>query len=203
MSTAVPSQIGFGSLPLAPAPVRRFTVDEYHRMIETGVLTSNDRVQLIDGWIIEMPPIGPPHASVTSLAAQVIQSGLSSGCYVRSQLPITLRHSEPEPDIVVARGGIRDYAKRHPGPDEVALVAEVADSTLQFDRQQKLKIYAADGIAVYWIINVADRQVEVFSDPDTTKQEYRRREVIRDQGTVDLIIDGKKIAQLKVADLLP
>lgn len=188
------------------APVaRRFSVDEYHRMIESGILTSNDRVQLIDGWIIEMPPIGPEHITSNSLAGSAVQSRLPAGWIVRLQGPITLTNSEPEPDVVVVRGTLRDYAKRHPGSRDLALVIEVADSTLNFDRVQKAATYAAAGIPEYWIVNLVDRQLEVHREPQTTASgpEYRLREIIAASGTVHLTIAGQSVAQLAVADLLP
>jgi len=184
---------------------RRFSVDEYHRMIETGVLTENDRVQLIDGWIIEMPPIGPSHGTSTSLADDIIRQALPSGWYVRVQLPITLPTGEPEPDIVVARGQVRDYSKRHPGPNDIALVVEIADRTLRFDRQVKAKEYAAAQIAEYWIINLVDRQLEVHREIQATDSaaQYVSPQIVPESGSVDLNIDGKRIARLKVKDLFP
>ena len=195
-------------LPFASAYVpsaRRFSVDEYHRMIESAILTENDRVQLIDGWIVEMPPIGPEDSTSSSLAGATVQSCLPPGWIVRLQGPITLTNSEPEPDVVVVRGTLRDYSKRHPGSRDVALVIEVADSSLNFDRVQKIGEYAKAGIPEYWIVNLVDRQLEVHRDPQTTASgaEYRFREVVDAAGTVYLTIDGQQVAQLKVADLLP
>ena len=185
--------------------VCRFSVETYHRMIESGALTESDRVQLIDGLIIEMPPIGPQHFSSTMLVEAVIRRKLPVGWLVRPQGPITLEHSEPEPDIVVARGELRDYLQRHPGSGDVALVIEIADSTLDFDRQQKTKIYAEAAIPHYWILNLVDRQLEVHRDPQAaaTGADYRFREVINAGGTVNLVLDGRDVAQLKVSDLLP
>lgn len=185
--------------------LRRFSVDEYHRMIESGVLTEDDRVQLIDGWIIEMPPIGPMHGASTTLTDHVIQRLLPPGWHVRVQLPITLEDGEPEPDIVVTRGGPREYTRRHPGPKDVALVVEIADATLQLNRNEKARVYAAAQIAEYWILNLVDRQLEVHRDPQgaKAKAKYHVHEVVEAAGSIDLIIDGKRVAQLKVSELLP
>src|SRR2546430_1600560 len=101
MAIAEDTQVCFGSLPMAPAPVRRFTVEEYHRMIDSGILTKDDRVQLVDGWIIEMPPIGPGHFSATALVEATLRNCLPDGWIVRAQGPITLENSEPEPDVAV------------------------------------------------------------------------------------------------------
>lgn len=184
---------------------RRFSIDEYHRMIETGILTENERIQLIDGWIIEMPPIGPQHGTSSTLSDSAIRRVLPSGWFVRTQLPVTLARGEPEPDVVVARGDTRDYSHKHPSARDVALVVEVADSTLEFDRRQKVREYAAAGIPEYWIVNLVDRQLEVHRDPQSLASgpEYRVREVVDASGVVALTIEGRQVAQIKVADLLP
>jgi Uma2 family endonuclease len=207
-------QTSFGSLlPTVAVPVphagqpkvRRFSVDEYHRMVSSGVLTESDRVQLVNGAIIEMPPIGPEHSTSTSLAEAALLANLPSGWILRVQDPITLPTGEPEPDLVVARGAIRDYSKRHPGAQDVGLLVEVADATLNFDRVEKEAEYAAAGIVEYWIINLVDRQVEVHRHPQTaqTGAKYRSREVFEESATVDFELDGVQLAKLRVADLLP
>jgi Uma2 family endonuclease len=211
MSTQ-PATLGtlFGSSPIAvptsPVPTaRRFSVDEYHRMIQSGILTENDHVQLVAGWIVEMPPIGPGHCTSTALIGTAIDSALPAGWIVRHQDPITLPSGEPEPDVVVARGSVRDYSKRHPGPSDIALVVEVADATLHFDRVEKAKEYAAAGILEYWIVNLVDRQIEVHRHPQaaTTGPEYRFREVFPSSTTIRLEIEGSLIGDFQVAELLP
>jgi Uma2 family endonuclease len=207
-------QTSFGStLPSVVVPIartgqptaRRFSVDEYHRMVASGVLTASDRVQLVNGWIVEMPPIGPEHSTSTSLAEAALLAYLPSGWILRIQDPITLPTGEPEPDLVAARGAIRDYSKRHPGPGDIGLVVEVADATLSFDRAEKAAEYAAAGIVEYWIINVVDRQAEVHRHPQTaqTGSEYRSREVFDEATSVDFMLDGQQLAKIRVADLLP
>jgi Uma2 family endonuclease len=207
-------QTSFGStLPSLVVPIagtgrptaRRFSVDEYHRMVLSGVLTENDRVQLVNGWIIEMPPIGPEHSTSTSLAEAALRAHLPPGWILRIQDPITLPTGEPEPDLVVARGVIRDYSQRHPGPLDIGLVVEVADATLHFDRTEKAAEYAAAGIVEYWIINVVDRQAEVHRLPQTaqTGAEYRSREVFDEAAILDFMLDGRQLVKIRVADLLP
>jgi Uma2 family endonuclease len=183
-------------------PVRRFSVDEYHRMIETGILSENDHVELLDGWILEMSPIGPPHASCVRLLSTLLQEVLPTDWFVSIQSPITLENGEPEPDVTVVRGGIRDYRDHHPYGADVALVIEVADSSLQFDRLQKRTQYAAAGIPEYWIVNLIDRCLEVYRDP-ATDSDYQGRHVVDASGSVELQIAGKSVGQIAVADLLP
>lgn len=193
-ATIVPPAVGV-------RPLRRFTVDEYHRMIETGILGENDRVELVDGWIIEMSPIGPPHMICVQLVASALDHHLPAGWTVRSQGPITLPTSEPEPDVTVVRGGIRDYSKRHPGGADIGLVVEVADTSLQFDRFQKGPQYAAAGISEYWIVNLAQRCVEVYRGPAAGK--YPAPEVVRFDGTVEIVLAGEHVGKIAVADILP
>lgn len=154
-----------------------WTVDDYHRMVETGILTEGDRVELLEGQIIEMNPQLPPHAATTQRAFRYLDRLLETVAYVRMQLPITLRpKSEPEPDIAVVRIDPNEYGDRHPAPDEIFLVIEVADSTLLSDRQQKAPIYAKAGIADYWILDVNSKQVHVFREP--TQEGYQQETLL-------------------------
>lgn len=148
------------------AKVRLWTVDEYHRMIETGILAEGDRVELLEGQIVEMNPQLPPHAATTQRAFRYLDRLLDEVAYVRMQLPITLKpKSEPEPDIAVVRIDPNEYGNCHPTPADIFLIIEVADSTLLNDRQQKALIYAKAGILDYWILDVNARQVYVFREP--------------------------------------
>jgi Uma2 family endonuclease len=183
-------------------PVRRFSVDEYHRMIEAGILTENDRVELVDGWIVEMSPIGPPHTTCVSLIFAALQEILPAGWSVRTQSPITLMMGEPEPDVTVMRGGLRDYSDHHPTGGDVSLVVEVADTSLEFDRGQKKRLYAAAGIAEYWILNLIERKLELFRVPAATG-DYREHQVFGSDATIDVVIAGTIVGQFVVADLLP
>ncbi len=136
-------------------------------MIETGILTTDDRVELLEGQIIQMSPQQPPHAATTQRAANYISSLLVERAYIRMQLPITVSpNSEPEPDIAVVRIHPREYIDHHPAPDEIFLLVEVADSTLPRDRSLKARIYARAGIADYLILDVNNRQVYVLRQPE-------------------------------------
>jgi Uma2 family endonuclease len=174
-------------------------------MIETGILGEDDRVELLDGWIIEMSPIGPPHATCVGLIAAALQNILPSGWFLRLQDPITLATSEPEPDLAIVRGNLRDYSDRHPGGDDIGLMIEVADASLQFDRLQKRAQYAMAGIVQYWIVNLVDRCVELHRGPAPGDRgiDYRDRQVITADGTVELILDGQSVGSIAVADILP
>jgi Uma2 family endonuclease len=144
--------------------LRRWTRDEFHRLAALGVLGEDDRVQLVDGEIVEMAPPGPRHVAGVHLVAQVLRPIFADGFMVRIQSPVAAgAYSEPEPDVAVVPGGPRDYLDDHPAT--AVLVVEVSDSTLGFDRQRKGPVYAAAGIPEYWILNLQDRVVEVYRDP--------------------------------------
>jgi Uma2 family endonuclease len=151
---------------LANLPQRRWSVDEYHRMIAAGILTSSDRVELLEGHIIEMVPQEPPHASTTSSFGNDFVVLFASRAWVRQQLPITIApNSEPEPNIAVVRIDPNRYRNHHPIPEDVYLLIEVSDSTLNYDRDRKAKVYAKANISEYWVIDVNQRQLLVFREP--------------------------------------
>ena len=134
-------------------------------MIRDGVLGEDDPVELLEGVLVYQMPKKTPHTTGTLLSAKTVGSQLPEGWHYRSQEPITLDDGEPEPDGVVARGDIRDYLDRHPEPANLALAIEVADSSLERDRGVKLRSYARAGIQTYWILNLIDRVLEVYTDP--------------------------------------
>ncbi len=144
---------------------RRFTVEEYCAMAEAGILAEDERVELLDGEIFIMPPIGEPHEFGTDLFNRELSHRLYDRALVRVQNSIRLNdYGLPEPDIAVVRFR-NDYHRNRPTPADVLLVIEVADSSLRRDREMKLPHYAAAGIPEVWIANVPARQVEAFHDP--------------------------------------
>jgi Uma2 family endonuclease len=144
--------------------IRRWSLDEFHQMTDLGFFI-DERIELIDGEIIEMPPQKDVHAIVVSLVDKTFSKAVPDGFWVRSQLPLHLGDaSEPEPDLSIVTGNPRDYlGKGH--PKTAFLVVEVSDSTLQFDRTIKASLYAKAGIDEYWILNLIDRCVEVYRNP--------------------------------------
>jgi Uma2 family endonuclease len=147
-------------------PLKRWTTDEYHHLIRAGILTSDDQVELLDGQIIEMVPQDPPHASTTDEGSDYLKTLFAERAKVRTQLPVTLApDSEPEPDIAIVRIDPNRYRNRHPGPEDIFLVIEIADSTLSRDRNRKAKVYAKAGILEYWIVNLNQQQLIVLKNP--------------------------------------
>jgi Uma2 family endonuclease len=185
--------------PIAPTSLWRLSVQQYHQMREQGILTEVDTIELLDGLLVEKMPKNPPHRIATRLVRDVLENLNLSGWYVETQEPITLSNSEPEPDVAVIRGNTMDYSDRHPGADDVVLVIEVADSTLERDRTIKQKIYAKAGIANFWILNLVDRVLEVYVQPQD--ETYQSQRTIPSNAVVTLMIDQQYT--IAVADLLP
>ncbi len=149
-----------------PAPKRRFTVEEYHHLAEAGILRENDRVELIHGEIIQISPIGPKHAGNLDRIVRALTFLFGESAIVRPQNPVQLNdYSEPEPDISILKPRKDFYTTAHPRPDEVLLIIELSESTLEYDQEVKLPAYAASGIPEYWIIDLKKDIILVHSEP--------------------------------------
>jgi Uma2 family endonuclease len=134
-------------------------------MGEAGVFSPDDRVELIEGEIVEMSPIGEPHAASVDVMAEMLREALGRSVIIRVQNPIVLNdHSEPQPDISVLKRRDDFYRHAHPRTEDVLLVIEVSDSTLEYDRQIKVPLYARAGIPEVWIVNINEERVETFAD---------------------------------------
>lgn len=146
--------------------VHRFTVDEYQAMASAGLLADGPRVELIEGEIIEMAPIGPPHASSVDRLTMLFATAVGPRAIVRVQSSVVLRPmSQPEPDIALLAPRQDWYAEAHPEPADILLVIEVSDTSLAFDRRVKVPLYARYGIAECWIVDLAGRSVDVHRQP--------------------------------------
>jgi Uma2 family endonuclease len=180
-------------------------VDEYHQLIRTGILTEADRVELLEGWIVPKMPRNPPHDTSLKLTAQTIDPQTPAGWHARWQSAITLPESEPEPDGAIVQGDIRDFANRHPSPQDIGLLIEVADTSLDRDRNRKGPLYARANIPIYWIINPIDAQVAVYSEPTgpSAAPGYRQRQDFMPGSDVPLVLAGQVVGQVAVNDLLP
>uniref|UniRef100_UPI0025B3A476 Uma2 family endonuclease n=1 Tax=Trichocoleus desertorum TaxID=1481672 RepID=UPI0025B3A476 len=152
--------------PITAVTPKRFTLEEYHQLIELGFLTENDQIELIRGELMQMVAKGTAHTVCTTRLIQQLIVLLQGNAVVRSQEPILLLpNSEPEPDVVIARNRSDDYLSRHPQPVDILLVAEVSDSTLKYDQEVKLALYAESGIEYYWIFNLVVSCLEVYQQP--------------------------------------
>jgi Uma2 family endonuclease len=190
---------------MSAVQLRRWTRDEYDRMIDAGVLTENDRVELIEGEIVTVTPQKSPHATAVQLAAAALRRAFGEGVEVRQQLPLALGDdSEPEPDIAVVIGSTRDYRDAH--PTTALLILEVADSSLAFDRANKVRVYARAGIADYWLINLVDNVLEVrrFPAPSPDAPDQWGYAVVEQYRATDGVAPLERPqAPIAVADLLP
>jgi Uma2 family endonuclease len=194
MSTITPTP----STPLASPEVYRFTVDEYERM--AGVLDGS-RVELIDGYLVRKMPKKPPHIWAVMCLVETIPSLLPPGWTWRKEDPVRIpAFDEPEPDFAVLRGSAEAYRDRIPNASDVVLLVEVAETTLARDRGEKLTAYAKGGIAVYWIVNLVDRQVEVYTGPGSDG--YSSRVDFTAGQHVPVVIDGVEVGRIAVSDML-
>jgi len=178
---------------------RRFTVDEYHRMAQVGILGEDDRVELLDGEIVEMSPIGSRHAAAVTRLQRVLERLANDRAIVRVQQPVRLdSYSEPQPDVAVV--GPRDdfYAAAHPTPAEILLIVEVADTSLRYDRLRKVPDYARAGVSEVWLADLVTNRVERYREP--SGDAYADRETLgRDATLTSLLLPDIVI---RVADLL-
>jgi len=183
-----------------------WTRDEYYRMGEIGLFRDR-RVELIEGQVIEMSALGSPHVTAVTLATQTLRDAFGSGWVVRVQAPLNIRMgmgADPEPDIAVVEGDIRDYKDEH--PQTADLLVEIADSSVKYDRQRKGSLYARAWVEDYWIVNLKKRQLEVYRNPITDATapfgfKYRDKLIFKQGDSVSPL--AKPDASIAVADLLP
>jgi Uma2 family endonuclease len=173
-------------------------------MIATGILGPSDHVELLDGEIVHMTPKGPAHATAVGLVRQALQARLPASCHIRTEQPFALEdRTMPEPDVTVVQGGPRDYRDTH--PTTAWLIVEIADSGLARDREHKLGLYARAQVGAYWIVNIAERRLEVYQHPASsaaspTGWSYQHRTLLRPDEEVVAFPGAPPVA---VTDLLP
>ncbi len=172
------------------ATVKRFTIAEYHRLTEWGFFADDDKVELIRGEIITMAAKGTPHSVCETRLYRQLFKLVGDEATLRSQQPIIIGdNTEPEPDVTVVKNRPDDYLQRHPLPEDVLLLIEVADSSLKYDQEIKLELYAENQISDYWIINLVENCLECYNEPYQTsagKCGYRRKLIFLPNETVNL-----------------
>jgi Uma2 family endonuclease len=200
MATVIASQPVAATNTLSPY---RFSVEQYHRMIETGILKSGAKVHLLEGLVVNKMTIHPPHSFVVTRIDRVL-ARLLAEWVVRTQQPITTADSEPEPDVVIVPGPDELYANTHPTPPNIALVIEVSDTSLEQDRGIQKRIYAHAKIPVYWVVNIPEGQIEVYTRPRGGKEPtYRDRRDYPRGETIPLVLAGREVSSVPVLQLLP
>jgi Uma2 family endonuclease len=201
MSTITRAQPATTPGALTLTEVYRMTVNEYERMASAGAL-DDDRVELLDGYLVTKMGKNPPHCWATRELLDRLALLLPPDWTWRQEQPLRIpEYDEPEPDIAIVRGANSDYKARAPEPKDVTLLVEVADTTLSRDRGRKLSAYAAAGIPVYWIVNLVDRQVEVYSGPGPAGYQSRVDFTIGNQ--VPVVIGGQQRGLVAVDAILP
>lgn len=190
---------------MSTVQMKRWTREEYDRMIEAGIFAPGERVELLDGEILATSPQNSPHSTGIRLTEEALRIAFGAGYDVRVQMPVALdAYSEPEPDVSVVRGSPRDYRDAH--PSSPLLVIEVTGTTLAYNRDQKGSLYARAGLEDYWVLNLGRRHLEVSRDPVPSSQarygwSYRTvRYYTADESVTPLAAPQARIA---VADLLP
>lgn len=209
MSSVVIEEAARGELP----PLVPITVDQFHQMIRSGIVREGDPIELIDGLLVRkdrsrrgdnIMSHGPRHALLVSrLVRQFAPWSDTHRHHVQVQLPVVLTNiNAPEPDIAIVRDSEEDFATQHPGPNDVVLVIEVADSSLATDRSTKQRLYASAGIPDYWLVNLPDSQVEVFEQPDTVLGKYQRSTIVAAGEALNVSLPAGKELVIDVGELL-
>lgn len=182
---------------------KRFTISEYERLAELGFFGEDDRVELINGEIIQMVSKGKPHSVCSTRLFREFFKLIGERATLRGQEPIVIpNYTQPEPDLVIAQNRDDDYLSSHPSPSDVLLLIEISDSSLKYDKEVKLPTYAQGGISDYWIFNLIDNCLECYSEPYQDLQGkfgYRKKLIFLPNETVnlpyfsDLILDLSKV----------
>jgi Uma2 family endonuclease len=186
----------------------RLTLKQYRAMIEAWILTADDRIELLEGWLIAKMSKDRPHIISANRTFYLIMGLIPAGWYAAKEDTVQGTDSEPEPDISIVRGSFDDYQDRTPGPGDVALLIEVADTSLYRDRRMKKRLYARAGFSIYWLINLIDlidNRVEVYTEPSgpTGEPDYLSRKDFGPNDRIPLVIEGREIGQIAVRELLP
>jgi Uma2 family endonuclease len=182
-----------------PPQPKRFTVHDYHRLIELGFWGEDDHIELIRGELIQMAAKGATHESCITRLMRALLPLIGEQATLRCQSPIVLADSEPEPDFTIVRNQIDDYMHGHPRPEDTLLVIEVADSSLTYDREEKLPLYAEVGIPDYWLFNLLDGYLEAYSQPAEIRPGqfgYLNRNIVQVTASISLPPFPDQIVQL-------
>jgi Uma2 family endonuclease len=202
MSTGFSTPVAPAGFDVPPLSVRRFTVAEYERLGETGVLTEDDSVELLEGLIVKKMTKNPLHDATIDLLTRVFSRQLPPGWFLRVQNVLRTDDSEPEPDVVIAIGDPVDFCRTHPAARDVVLVIEVAESSLEQD-WRKCRIYARAGVNQYWIVDLNAFCVEVFTQPNRTTGEYASHIRLTSHETLALSLSAEKVIKVALSEFLP
>jgi Uma2 family endonuclease len=198
-TSSAPSNLPGGELSSA---LYRLTVRQFDRMVHDGIIREAERVELVEGLLVTKMSRNRPHVQAGVRGLRLLSGLVPASWHVRKEDPIVASDwSKPEPDLAVVRGRDEDYHERDVTSADVALVVEIAESSLPVDRQDMARVYSTASIAIYWIINLVELQVEVYSDPGSSG--YGSTQILKPAETVPVVIDGVSVGQIAVSELLP
>ncbi|MCI0702255.1 MAG: Uma2 family endonuclease [Planctomycetia bacterium] len=203
MSTAATS-VPYTPTFLNDASIATFSTARYDAMVKAGFLTPDDKVELLENYVVLKMPRDPAHDGTIDVIHDILRV-VPAGWFVRIQQTLALIDSRPEPDFAIVRGNSRTYLTHHPTPPDVGLLIEVANTSLMRDRQDKARIYARANVVCYWIVNLEDRRIEVYTQPSGpgTSPAYASVQHFVPGDVVPLVLNGTTVASIPVADLLP
>ncbi|MBL8130276.1 MAG: Uma2 family endonuclease [Anaerolineae bacterium] len=189
-----------GALP-PDLSIRRLTRQEYQRMRSVGILAEDNTTELVAGLLITKMTKNRAHSRANKRVRTWFEDAVPEGYSVDAQEPIVTEDSEPEPDVFILRGSDDDFLEEQPPARAVALVVEIADATLRVDRTLKANVYARAAVPVYWVVNLVERQIEVYTHP--TLDAYAQRDIYGESDVIPLQLDGLVVARTPVSNLLP
>jgi len=214
------AELGEEDMPvLAPPPARffraetygfdpttpTFTVEQYQQMIRGGILTHDSKLELLENYMVKKMPRNPPHDGTIQLVMASLMPHIPPGWNLRCQLTVVTGDSQPEPDFAIVKGTPRTYLEKHPSAKDVGLIIEVSDSSLLRDQRDKFRIFARAAVPCYWIMNLQESRIEVYTQPSGPNdvpayREFRNYSVGE---SIPLVLDGVEVTSVPVADLLP
>lgn len=199
----MPMRMQGGPIKATVPGFRPFSLAEYQKLVADGFF-GNERLELLDGYLLEKPVADPIHDGTVQRFNKRLLRVLPPGWEIRVQMAFTLTKSEPLPDIAVVREDAGEYTGHHPGPADSALIAEVANTSLEYDREDKARVYARGGVPVYWVVNVVDMQVEVHEQPSgpTADPGYGAVTVYKPGDAISFVVDGVERGPIPVGDLI-
>jgi Uma2 family endonuclease len=207
MAAIIPAQPTISPAPLASPAVYRtqqyhFTVHQYDKMTAAGIIAEDEPVELIEGFLVTKMGRNRPHIVAGKKGLRVLTTILPPGWHVAKEDPIVASDwSKPEPDLAIIKGSAEDYLDQDVSAGDVALVIEIAESSLSIDQRDMARVYASSGIPVYWIVNLVDNQIEVYAKPGPNG--YQSSVIFKPGQEVAVTIDGVEAGRIAVADILP
>lgn len=195
-------------LDYAPPPpvfhLKKFSVEQYLRLVDSGQLDENERIELIHGWLVQKMSLNASHKTSLRNLHEALIAFAMSDLVVDNQGPVILDDSVPEPDLTISIGPAKRYTSRLPVAEEVLTIIEIADSSLDYDQTTKLELYASAGIPIYWVVNLIDKRVEVYTKPKGGKKPgYGKVTKYKPGDDMPVMIAGKKRGTIAVSAILP